>query len=293
MENNILTYGLKDDQGNKVDFILKDIGEIFDQLNGISDRPHRHDYYTIILTEKGCGSHSIDFRKFEIENHSLHFVYPGQVHQVNNPERPSGWVMNFTQEFLIRNHITQNLIDQVYLYNTYGDSPPLHLNADEFTRFKNITRQLQEYSYRNISYQYEALGAVLKLFFINISSLCSISKQNAATSYEGIGNLLVNFKKLISSNYHQWHKVTEYANELAVSSDYLNKYVKSNTNKSAKEFIQDRIIVEAKRMLLFTDKSNKELAYELGFEEPAHFSNFFKKIAEQTPGRFRIESRQQ
>ena len=291
MHNNIATYILLNAQGEKTDFTIKDIGEIYDKFNGIKDAPHRHDYYTIILTEKGSGTHTIDFREFEIHDCSLHFVYPGQVHNVFNPERPSGWVLNFSRDFLLRNHISQDLINQVYLYNTFGDSPPLQLSADEFEKIKNIVDQFEIYSNTLSRYKPEALGAVLKLFFINISSLCSVSKLNSNMHSDGIGNMIITFKNLIDLHFSQWHKVTEYAQELSVSSDYLNKYVKSKTGKSAKEFIQERIILEAKRMLLFTDKSNKELAYHLGFEEPAHFSNFFKKLTGLTPGSFRTESR--
>ncbi|MGQ1786661.1 MULTISPECIES: AraC family transcriptional regulator [unclassified Saccharicrinis] len=286
----IVTYGLTNPEGERVDFIIKDTGAIFDQNNGISDSPHRHDYYTIIVNENGGGTHMIDFKEFAISDLSVHFVYPGQVHNVFNPERPTGWVMNFTREFLLKNHIMQELINQVYLYNTFGDSPPLQLNRHEFDRFKNIIRQFQFYSNNDTPYKYEALGAVLKLFFIQVSSLCSVPKVESVHS-NGVNNLFVNFKKLIEQHYKQWHKVSEYAKELSVSGDYLNKYVKSQTNKSAKEYIQEKIIVEAKRMLLFTEESNKTLAYHLGFEEPAHFSNFFKKLTSQTPGTFRLESR--
>ncbi|WP_066631893.1 AraC family transcriptional regulator [Labilibacter marinus] len=291
MHNEIATYGLTNIEGEKVDFILKDIGDLHDKFNGISDAPHRHDYYTIVVFEKANGSHAIDFKEFPIEDQSIHFVYPGQVHKVINPSRPIGWVMNFTREFLLKNNILQELINQVYLYNTYGDSPPLKLSMEEYDRFKNIIQQFSFYIENDTAYKYEALGAILKLFFINITTLCSQPKLESNMHSSGINNLIVNFKNLIEQHYKQLHKVIDYANSLSVSSDYLNKYVKSQTNKSAKEFIQDRLMVEAKRMLLFTEESNKELAYHLGFEEPAHFSNFFKKLAGQTPGSFRTASR--
>ncbi len=291
MHNEIITYNLINNNDEKVDFLLKDMGAIYDQFDGIIDAPHRHEYFTIIVSERGCGTHTIDFKEFKFTDYSIHFVYPGQVHQVFNPERPKGWVMNFTLEFLLRNHIMQDLINQVYLYNTYGDSPPLQLEADNFERFQDIIRQLKYYDENKAPRSIEAIGAVLKLFFINVTSLCSIQNKENLLVNNGVNNLIVNFKSLIDKNYQQCHKVSEYAEKLFVSSDYLNKYVKSQTSKSAKEFIQERIIIEAKRLLLFTEESNKELAYKLGFEEPSHFSNFFKKLTEQTPGNFRTQSR--
>jgi AraC-like DNA-binding protein len=81
--------------------------------------------------------------------------------------------------------------------------------------------------------------------------------------------------------------VNDYADKLAVTPDYLNKTVKSITGKSAKEHIQSKLIVEAKRSLLFSGLSGKELAYTLGFEESAHFNNFFKKNTGLTPTEFK------
>jgi len=86
--------------------------------------------------------------------------------------------------------------------------------------------------------------------------------------------------------------VSEYADEMAVTSDYLNKTVKNLTGKSAKDHIQSKLITEAKRSLLFSNITNKELSYALGFDESAHFNNFFKKITGQTPSEFRITARQ-
>ena len=81
--------------------------------------------------------------------------------------------------------------------------------------------------------------------------------------------------------------VSDYADMLAVTPDYLNKTVKSSTGKSAKEHIQSKIATEAKRSLIFSNLSGKELAYDLGFDESAHFNNFFKKTTGLTPTEFR------
>ena len=78
---------------------------------------------------------------------------------------------------------------------------------------------------------------------------------------------------------------------LAVTADYLNKTVKNITGKPAKEHIQSKLIVEAKRTLLFSNISSKELSYELGFEESAHFNNFFKKTTGFSPTEFRSSVR--
>ncbi len=292
MHNEIKTYELTNLKGANTDFIIKDIGYIYDKFNGISDAPHRHDYYTLIIVDEGQGNHIIDFKEFDIRNHSLHFVYPGQVHQFINPLRPNGWVINFSEDFLVKNHISHSLINQVYLFNTYGDSPPLLLREEEFETIKQHVTQLIKYQELNSPLRYEALGAVLKLILIQATSVCTSHTNDLPENTNSVSHLISNFKKLIDEHYAVHHKVADYAEMLAVSSNYLNKYVKMQTHKSAKEFIQEKIIIEAKRELLFSNDNNKELAYKLGFEEPAHFSNFFKKHTGVTPGNFKTMSRQ-
>ncbi|MBR8535518.1 helix-turn-helix domain-containing protein [Carboxylicivirga sediminis] len=295
MHNEIKTYDLTQTDGASIDFIIKSTADIFEQLQGhpeMQDHPHRHNYFTIILVEDNPGGvHIIDFKEYPLNGPSIHFVYPGQVHQFLSETSPKGYVLNFSRTFLMKNGIPDELIDRVYLYNTFGDSPPMPVNQEQLTVFSDIIRQMQQYQQGENYFRYEALGALLKLFIINISGACSLSKLN--TEYDtGSNRLIRDFKKLIESNYQQSHKVQDYAEQLAVSADYLNRYVKSKTGKSAKEYIQDKLMIEAKRLLLFTELSGKELAYELGFEEPSHFNAFFKKVSGFSPIAFRQEVRQ-
>ncbi len=292
MHTEIKTYGLKDAKGNPTDFILKDMGKLYDSFDGQSDAPHRHDYYTILLIEKAKGEHLVDFHSYDLFDHSLFFIYPGQVHQLHAYERPEGWVINFSQMFLVQNNIPERMINDVYLFNVHGESPPLPVTEDHFQHYKDIIRQIEQYSQLDPGYKNDALGALLKLMLIQSNNHCSLQKERNPQTIETGNQLVRHFKQLIDENYKELHKVSDYANQLSVTSDYLNKSVKSITGKSAKEFILDRILVEAKRVLLFTETSNKELAFDLGFEEPAHFSNFFKKYTNSSPMDFRNTARQ-
>jgi len=295
MHNQITSYQLKHPNGDNVDFILKSTAEIFDQMEGrsdLQDHPHRHDYFTIILVEEELGGvHVIDFKEYALDGAAIHFVYPGQVHQFLSHTRPNGWVLNFSASFLMQNGISTELIDRVYLYNTFGDSPPMPISSEQLATFRGIIDQMKAYQQGHNYYRYEALGALLKLFIINVSGACTISASIAESDVGG-NDLIRRFKQQIEADYKTHHKVLDYASALSVSSDYLNRYVKNKTGKSAKEYIQDKIMIEAKRLLLFTELSAKELAFELGFEEPSHFNSFFKKVNGQSPIAFRHKVRE-
>jgi len=290
MANTIQVLELVDEAGNRIDFVCKRIETLFDKNDGITDEPHRHNYFTIILVKDGSGTHTIDFKNFEINNSSLHVIYPGQVHSFVTPDRPSGWVFNFTSSFLASQQINNDLVNKVYLYNSYGDTPPLHINNDQFIVFEQLAQQIIDYYQKENEYKLDALGALLKLFFINSANLSCNIYQNKPPNNLVENNLLIRFKKLVDQLYSEEHKVAYYSNELSVTSDYLNKYVKSQIGKSAKELIQDKILLEAKRSLIFSNISNKELSYQLGFDEPSHFSNFFKKFTQTTPKNFKLEN---
>jgi AraC-like DNA-binding protein len=104
-------------------------------------------------------------------------------------------------------------------------------------------------------------------------------------------SLVKNFREVVEKNFHKWHQVKEYAEELYVSPNYLNEVIRSNMNSSAKDYIQNRIVLEAKRMAVFTGKSSKEIGYDLGFDDPSHFSKFFKSNTGQSVQDFKEQLR--
>lgn len=289
--NQIKTYTFAESGSENPMFILKRMEDIYFNGDGESDSPHRHDYYAIILVEKGKGVHYVDFEKYDISDHSVYFILPGQMHQVVLSEAPKGWVLAFTEEFLISNSISEKLINDIYLFNDYGQSPPLPLNESQMNIYKSLIDQMEHFSASLKNYSGEATGSLLKLFLIQSNNHCSLAKENNPQLIETTNHLLRSFKQLLEKHYKTKHKVSDYADMLAVTADYLNKTVKNITGKPAKEHIQSKLIVEAKRTLLFSNISSKELSYELGFEESAHFNNFFKKTTGFSPTEFRSSVR--
>ena len=98
--------------------------------------------------------------------------------------------------------------------------------------------------------------------------------------------IITEFKKQVNEFYKTEHSIIYYANQLHVTPDHLNRIIKSTIGKTAKEYIQSRIITEAKRLLYFSKLFNKEIGFELSFNEPANFSAFFKKRTGLSPSNF-------
>ena len=291
LHKDIKTYSFAEMAQQYSDFALKRIEDVYRATNGAPDVPHRHDYYTIVFVEKGEGTHFVDFTEYKIENQTIYFIQPGQMHQIILTAEPVGWVITFTEQFLIANSISEKMINDIYLFNDYGQSPPLPVNDRDLALYKGLIEQMNHFAVSLQSYTLEAVGSLVKLFLIQSNNHCSLHKSGNPQLLETSNHLLRSFKQSLNKRYAQAHMVSDYADELAVTSDYLNKTVKNLTGKSAKEHIQAKLIIEAKRSLLFSNISGKELAFELGFEESAHFNNFFKKNTGQTPTEFRVLAR--
>lgn len=291
LHQEIKTYSLSEKSLTSPHFSLKKMEDQYQKAAGKIPVPHRHDYYNIYYVEKGKGSHIIDFTNYEVTDLQLYFVLPGQMHQLIFTEPPVGRILSFTDEFIIANAIPANLINDIYLFNDYGQSPPLPVIESILPVYQNIFSQVELFSTSLEKYTLEAVGALVKLLLIQCNNHCSLHKTDNPQLLETTNHLLRNFKQLLNKHFVDLHMVNDYADKLAVTSDYLNKTVKSITGKSAKEHIQSKLIIEAKRSLIFGNQSNKELAYALGFDESAHFNNFFKKNTGLTPTEFKASVR--
>ncbi len=239
------------------------------------EEPHRHNFYTIIWTIKASGKHTIDSNTIDIQNDMLFFIHPEQVHQVESEDKsPEVLAILFTEEFLIKNGLTTQFFNGLNLFSLEGKINFIQL--DENAEIKKLVHVLQEVYQSNEHFKEAKLSAYLKLFLLESFNL----KSNKPI--ESIGEMqpeiVSRFKNLVEQRYQECHKVSEYADKLTISANYLNEIIKKNTGRTAKEHIQNRLSSEAKRLSFFTQLSAKEIGFKLGFNDPSHFAKFSKKF---------------
>lgn len=281
----IKTYEQVHPNDSEISFGISRMGSLYEKHKGEPDTPHRHNYYTVILIGHARGIHRIDFEDYPLNANQIYFISPGMVHQLVEYEKSQGFVITFSTTFLAQNNISPRFIDNLKLFQLYGESPPLFLEDDEIGHLNRYAEEMFVINSSNDAYKNDALGALLKLFLIRSNNLCSLPDMD--TQSRESGNIIRRFKELLEENYTNWHSASAYAEQLFVTTDHLSKVLKSQTGKSTKEHIQSRITTAAKRMLYFSSLSNKEIAYELGFSEPANFSAFFKKCTGKSPSNYR------
>lgn len=277
-------------QVNKTDpvktFGISRMEDIYAKHKGKPDLPHRHDYYTILLVQEARGKHVIDFLTYTLAEKQAYFISPGQVHQLHEAQASQGFSMVFSSDFLVKNNIPFSFIENLNLFRDYGESPPLNLKENQLQTLGGYCEEIYRYYESQEKFKYRAIAALLELFLIHCNNICQLPFDNTHMLDAG-NSILRSFKALVEQRFKSWHTSSAYAAHLSITPDHLNRTIKSLIGKTAKEYIQSRITIAAKRMLYFSALSTKEIAYELGFSEPANFSAFFKKCTGYSPSQFK------
>ncbi|NQZ76207.1 MAG: helix-turn-helix domain-containing protein [Ekhidna sp.] len=261
--------------------------EIFEKAKGHNDHPHRHAYNTVVWVRRGEGSHIIDFNEYEFQEDAIFFVGPGQVHQGKHHSKPEGWVITFHNDFVVHSGLGRSFLLNVNLFRQYSESPPIIIeDPKRLIRIMDLLNE--EFNEDDFEYKSEAQGAALKLFLLECVKFCDPENKKESVSDSPH---LADFKNLVNENFSKTHKVGDYADMLSLTAKRLNEIVKNAIGITAKDYIIDRIMIEAKRLLLYTDDSVKMTALSLGFSNPLHFNTFFKNQISQTPLQYRTNYR--
>lgn len=283
--NNVKTYDRVHAAKEFSNFGISRMEDIYARRQGAVDEPHRHQYYTILLIKHAKGVHKIDFNSYDLSPNQIYFVSPGHVHQLIESEQSFGYSITFSTEFLIQNSISTSFIDSLNLFQNYGQSPPLLPNPYHFATIEKYATEIFALYHGDANMKDFSIGAFLKLLLIECNNVCGLNPipdEKDLASHK----IIRNFKDLVDLRYNEQHTTSFYASELNITADHLNRIIKANLGTTAKEYIQAKIITEAKRLLYFSELSNKEIGYELGFNEPANFSAFFKKCTKSSPSAF-------
>lgn len=263
-------------QGIPADFVIKNVQDGVNYPGYREDVPHRHNYFTVLWPLEMDGLHIVDYKEYPIEPNRVFFVSPEQVHQVLPGKSTKGILLMFTCSFLDRYFISKDFISNLGLFSEIGESPPVLIENKSVPELQKFTSEIFDAFQSADGFKNERIGAWLKLFLIECNKNAPVLQTDNPQTMQSAKLILKKFKDSLDVNFKKWRQVNDYASELNISSDYLNNVIKTSVGKTAKELIQQRIILESKRLGLHTEMSTKEIAYNLGFDDPSHFSRFFK-----------------
>lgn len=258
------------------------INELESLMEYDATTPHRHRYFEFFVFNKGGGVHLIDFVEYPILDGSIHIVSPGQVHQVRRELDSNGFVFLFEAEAFQGNSFIFDFLNE-HQYQSVGDLfPCYHFDGEIKKRMFELSKSIwSDYN------TFESIrNEILQTGIMQLSLFC-LSHKNEVTSSDlnKNGQIYIAFRKLLHEKYKTTKKVNEYAQLLNISEKTLNSITQSRTGETASQLIADQIILEAKRLLQM-GTSVKEVAYELNFDDPAHFTKYFKGKVGETPSVF-------
>jgi len=247
------------------------------------EKPHRHNFYLLVLFTKGSGNHAIDFTNYVIKPGSLFVLQPGQIHHWELSEDIEGYIFFYSQE-VYNIYFAQKRIEDYPFYQSVRNQPAIVFEREELqTLLPYFDLMIQESQSTNSNKQDKLLN-LLDCIHIEISGKYLAESNHTSHSYN---YKIQHFEQLLEQYFTTEKAPSFYAEKMNITLKHLNRICKDILNQTVTELIAKRIILEAKRLLIDASKTISQVAGNLGFENYAYFIRLFKKQTGMTPNEFR------
>ncbi|WP_242917332.1 AraC family transcriptional regulator [Pontibacter liquoris] len=284
-------YHLNRYQPDKPQFAIHDLSQYLNKNQRDTSKPHIHSYYQIIWFKRGTGKHFVDFRQYDVSDNAIFFISKNQVHYFDQKTDYAGILIHFNEAFLVQKDnkvdffLKYNLFNNPYQLPSCSISQGIDHILDEY--ITQIRRELQnEESFG----KEELIRIYLKAFLIQVQRRIHDFERNATAvpfTLDDKKIYLIKFVNLIDDNYTKGLTVAEYAQLLHISSRTLSDLTNHTLGKTPSQMIQERLILEAQRLLLHSNLNVNQIGYRLGFDDPSYFVKYFKKHTKLSPSDFR------
>lgn len=282
-------YDMVCDNPSGVGFELYTMPEFFAQLRGMeTDVPHLHGFYEIIWFQEGSGVHYVDFTEYPVCPGAVFFISPGQIHSFDASHDQKGVVLKICAELLNDANSDESVYLRYNVFNAFDHLPYCKVAEGEQQGLMGIVEQMrcelqQEGSLGHKDY----LRALVRMFIIRVQRSNTASGTQLLDPLRPSHKAFLEFRQLLEQHYASVHTVKEYATMLHITPKTLTQYVTECSAHTPLEIINNRVALEAKRLLRYSVLSIKEIAFRLGFEDPSYFVKFFKRLAGQSPADYR------
>ncbi len=264
----------------KVPFSIDKISkELVDSIRMNPSEPHRHDHEELIIVTHGNPTHHIDFTAEVIEPPVIVYISHGKVHSFIPDEHTRGWLIRYSSEFIPSSGFN--------FYSGFLDVIRCRLDVDFCTTTMNDLCEIILRESQQVTVDFPMIRHLLNAI---LSKLEAASKKQYLNSSAFRNSQMItfnNFLKILEYNYKRPAGVEFYADKLNMSARNLNLISRSVFGKSITEIIETRKLIEARQLLLNSEKTVSEIGFELGYNEKSYFSRVFHKKTGTTPTGFR------
>lgn len=275
---NIKTSNSGDNTGK---ILIKRVEDL--SLSEDMDQPvHRHDFYFVLAIEKGQGNHTIDFISYDVHDYFVFFMRPGQVHELHLQQGCTGFILEFSKDYLHSKHKKTRL-----LLRTIGQQNLYSPGQKSFQRFVQYLTTIQEELRTENDEFLDVTKANLQLALIELYRSRESRSLHLDAKEKYKQEQLDLFLELLENDIANYKQVSAYAEMMHMTSYQLNQITKTLIGKTCSQVINEQIILEAKRLLLVTSQPINEVAWQLGYEDVSYFIRFFKKHTGYPPEEYR------
>lgn len=252
--------------------------------------PVKTDYFRISLTRAGTASFDIGLEKYQPHRNYILFGIPGQIFSLHDISKDFlAYYMLFSESFISDTLLKLNR-KQHFPFLTYSGLQCFEVDDDTANEIEFIILKINDEIKKNKSECIEVIRLYIQLILIYANRNYGATLLSNFGTSNTLQNLFNSYLKLVSQHFLTVRKVSDYAELLYVSPDHLNRAIKSCSDRTAHEHIDEMILMEAKAYLVHSNMTVSEIAYKLEFADPSHFNRFFKKHSNQTPLEFRKQS---
>ena len=247
--------------------------------------PHRHTFYEIFWITGGSGNHNIDFETYPIQGETLYFITPGQVHSWEIEESIIGYAILFTEDFLPVNGLEPITPRSFDFFHHMDHAPFLTIKPETARPFHEICQHmLLEYQGNGYG-RLTILQSQLRIMLIHAQR--HYASSGAPIMVSAAHRLVEDYIRLIDLHFREKQQVHEYAALLRITPGHLTDTTRARTGMAASQFIYQRLTLEAKRLLAYSEQTVAEIGYSLNFQDPSYFIRFFRRECSVTPVEFR------
>lgn len=249
------------------------------------NKPHSHNFYLCVLFTEGTGTHEIDFNSYSINPGKVFFLKPGQTHFWKFDTEPRGFIFFHSQEFYEMTFVNHRLNNFPFFYS-YQNPPVILLKSNHNDFQKKFKDLYQEYVKSEIFRNLKIVN-IINDIYIDLTREYTSDLNLSDNSHSSYLNILENFEHLLDQSYDKQKLPKFYADKLNISTKHLNRVVKETINKTTNQMISDRVILEAKRLIVHSNSSLSNISETLEFSDYAYFSKYFKSRTGITPMNFK------
>lgn len=244
---------------------------------------------TIVWNRGDAQQVNVDDFSVTLGAHEVIVFNTNQTFSFQKPESVVAW--RFNRDFYCIIDHDQEVSCVGLLFYGHKEVPKIKLDSEDQRRLGLLFNVfVDEYGEEEDNLKTEMLRVILKRLIVKLTR--SYKRQTQVEDMqEGDINVVRQFNLMVEKNYKKYHQVQDYADLLHKSSKTISNIFSKYSNQSPLEIIHQRLLVEAKRLLIYTDKTAKEIAYDLGFSDIPNFSRFFKKNLQLSPSQYREEYR--